>query len=50
MKTKDGEIFTGVSENIDEDDDLGWSFGKVEGVSYSIIALKDIASVRRLVN
>ncbi|MCL1994791.1 MAG: hypothetical protein FWG63_01135 [Defluviitaleaceae bacterium] len=47
--TKDGEVFTGLSADLDEgDDDLGWSFKHVDGVSYDILYLKDIASVRRV--
>ena len=48
VKTKDGDIFTGISDGIYEDDDLGWFFEEVEGVDYSIITLEEIASVKRL--
>jgi len=45
----DGEKFTALSLGLNEShDELGWDFGKVEGVNYSIIDLKDIALVKRL--
>ncbi|MCL1997909.1 MAG: hypothetical protein FWG65_03995 [Turicibacter sp.] len=46
--TTDGDNFTGISDWINEsfDDDLGWDFDDVEGVSYQALPFGDIARVR----
>ena len=49
ITTIDNEVFTGFSLCDDEgEDDMAWCFKDVKGVPYSIIYLKDIATVRKV--